>query len=105
MCLLIAVCISPPPTGGANSSNNNKRNAKNKPRGVRKDVHAVNGGDADSAPAEGAALPGANPSPVTTTEDEQLLQQHATPRARNQQENAADQPTHPQGPGQWPKHQ
>ncbi|XP_017102600.2 eukaryotic translation initiation factor 2A [Drosophila bipectinata] len=83
--------------GGANSSNN-KRNAKNKPRGVRKDVHAVNGGDADSATAEVAALPGATPSTVTTTGDEPLLQQqHATPRARNQQDNAADQPTHPQG--------
>ncbi|KAH8305797.1 hypothetical protein KR059_011051 [Drosophila kikkawai] len=97
--------LAPSAAGGAN----NKRNNKNKPRGPKKDVvNVVNGGDADSTPAEvapaGAAVPPGGgvqqTPPVTVPEagEEQQQQrkhqsQHNTPRPRYQpQENAADQP-------------
>ncbi|KAH8378745.1 hypothetical protein KR009_001149 [Drosophila setifemur] len=92
------------PAAGAGGANNNKRNAKNnRLRGARKDVPTVNGGDADSAPAEVAAPPpGSNQVPVPRAAEEPLRQQHqhTTPRPRNQQENAADQRGAPPQGGQ-----
>ncbi|KAH8373998.1 eukaryotic translation initiation factor 2A [Drosophila serrata] len=105
--------LAPAAAGGAN----NKRN-KNKPRGPKKDVNVVNGGDADSAstdvaPAAGVppgGAPGAQqaqPVPVPAAGEEQRRHhsQQNTPRPRYQQENAADQSRsqaqqHPYSPGQ-----
>jgi len=96
VCLLIAVCISISPAGGANG---NKRHNKNKQRSARKDVN-VNGGDADSVPAE-VAEPGdqgARQSPVSVPKVEQ--RQQPTPRPKYQQNIAADQQENTQGQGQ-----
>ncbi|XP_016992710.2 eukaryotic translation initiation factor 2A [Drosophila takahashii] len=78
------------PTAAAGGANGNKRNAKNKQRSARKDVNAVNGGDADSVPAEVAesGAPAARQSPVSV------------PRPKHQPDNAPDQQVNQEEHGQ-----
>ncbi|BFF96946.1 eukaryotic translation initiation factor 2A [Drosophila madeirensis] len=96
--------LAPASAGGAN----NKKNNKNKPKGPRRDVNSVNGGDPASATATAPAA-----ETVTVTGEEQQIsqtQQQHTPRTRPQapryqQQNAADQQRHHQEPHQQQQQQ